>query len=139
MERKSILIFVASAVVLSLVYTYERARAQPLHRNTVVRLAELEIDPNHLEQYKQLLKEEIETSIRVEPGVLALHAVSVKGSPSQIRIFETYADVDAYHAHLKTSHFLRYKTATARMVKSLKLVETEPILLAGRAQMLQAE
>jgi hypothetical protein len=34
-----------------------------------VRLAELEIDPAQIENYKAALKEEIETSIRVESGV----------------------------------------------------------------------
>ena len=43
----------------------------------VVRLAELEIDSAHLESYKAALQEEIATSIRVEPGVLTLYAVSL--------------------------------------------------------------
>jgi hypothetical protein len=52
-----------------------------------VRIAELEIDPAQLDRYKLALKEEIETSIRVEPGVLTLYAVSLKGHPEQIRLF----------------------------------------------------
>ena len=43
-----------------------------------MRLAELEIDPAQLDSYKAALKEEIEASIRLEPGVLTLFAVSVK-------------------------------------------------------------
>ena len=61
-----------------------------------MRLAELEIDPDQLDSYKAALKEEIEASIRLEPGVLTLFAVSVKDHPNQIRMFETYADVAAY-------------------------------------------
>jgi len=64
--------------------------------------------------------------------VLALSAVSVKGHPAQIRIFETYADVAVYEAHLKTPHFKKYKAGTQGMVKSLKLVETDPILLGSK-------
>lgn len=101
-------------------------------RRRVVRIAELEIDPTQLESYKAMLREEIETSIRVEPGVLTLYAVSVKDSPAQIRIFETYADADAYNSHLQTPHFQKYKTGTQHMVKSLKLVETVPILLGAK-------
>ncbi len=100
----------------------------------VVRLAELEIDPAQLENYKVALREEIEASIRLEPGVLTLYAVSVKGNPAQIRIFEMYADADAYKAHLETPHFKKYKTSTQQMVKSLKLVETDPILLGAKAK-----
>jgi hypothetical protein len=45
------------------------ASAQLPASRVVVRLAELEIDPAHLESDKAFLREEIETSIRVEPGV----------------------------------------------------------------------
>lgn len=99
-----------------------------------MRLAELEIDPAQLENYKAALREEIEASIRLEPGVLTLYAVSVKDNPTQIRIFEMYADADAYNAHLETPHFKKYKSSTQQMVKSLKLVETDPILLGAKAK-----
>jgi quinol monooxygenase YgiN len=106
--------------------------AQPPQGAPVVRLAELQIDPARLDEYKAALREEIETSIRLEPGVLTLYAVSVKGHPAQIRLFEMYADQAAYEAHLNTPHFLKYKTGTQHMVKSLVLVETDPILLGAK-------
>jgi len=43
-----------------------------------------------------------------------------------------YADQAAYDAHLNTSHFVKYKTGTQEMVKSLVLVETDPILLRAK-------
>ena len=101
-------------------------------QDRVVRLAELEIDPAHLESYKTALQEEIATSIRVEPGVLTLYAVSVKDHPTQIRLFEMYANAAAYETHLQSPHFKKYKSATAGMVKSLRLFETEPILLGAK-------
>lgn len=101
-------------------------------QDRVVRLAELEIDPAHLEHYKAALQEEIATSIRVEPGVLTLYAVSVKDHPTQIRLFEMYANAAAYEAHLQSPHFKKYKSGTVAMVKSLKLLETEPILLGAK-------
>jgi len=100
----------------------------------VVRIAELEIDPAQLEAYKAALTREIETSIRVEPGVLTLYAVSLKNHPEQIRLFETYRDSAAYQSHLQSPHFLEYKTRTQRMVQSLKLVETKTILLGSKAK-----
>ena len=68
-------------------------------QDRVVRLAELEVDPAHLGPYKAALQEEISTSIRVEPGVLTLYAVSVKDRPTQIRLFEMYASAAAYETH----------------------------------------
>ena len=99
--------------------------AQPI-QSRVVRLAELQIDPGQLDEYKAALREEIEASIRLEPGVLTLYAVSVKGDPAQIRMFEIYTDAAAYEAHLQTPHFKKYKTGTQGMVKSLVLVEIDP-------------
>ena len=98
----------------------------------MVRIAELEIDPAQLESYRAALKEEIAASIRAEPGVLTLYAVSIKNHPTQIRIFETYADQFAYEAHLQTAHFQKYKRETQGMVKSLHLIETDPILLGTK-------
>jgi quinol monooxygenase YgiN len=99
----------------------------------IVRIAELEIDPDQINAYIALLREEIEASIAFEPGVLALNAVSLKNNPTSIRLLEIYASEQAYQSHLKTPHFLKYKTLTAEMVMSLQLVETEPLLLRNKA------
>ena len=106
--------------------------AQP--KGVVVRLAELQIDPAQLDAYRAALREEIDASIHLEPGVLTLYAVAVKGEPTQIRIFEMYADQAAYEAHLQTTHFKKYKTSTQSMVKSLVLVETDPIALGAKGR-----
>ena len=98
------------------------------NKNQMVRLAKLVIDSNQLESFKSMLKEEIETSVRVEPGVLTLYAVAEKDNPTHITILEIYADTVAYKAHLQTPHFIKYKNGTKDMVKSLELVETTPLL-----------
>jgi quinol monooxygenase YgiN len=98
-----------------------------------VRVAEIEVDPAQLDAYRAALNEEIETSVRVEPGVLALYAVAVKDHPAQIRVFEIYADEEAYRAHLEAPHFKKYKAATQAMVTQLKLIDTVPIMLGTKA------
>lgn len=97
-----------------------------------VRLAELEIDPAHLDRFKTSVSEEIQASIRVEPGVLALHAVSLKDNPAQVRVFEMYKDPAAYAAHLETPHFKKFKAETEGMVRSLKLFDTMPLALGAK-------
>jgi len=94
----------------------------------MVRLAKLVIDPTQLDSYKASLKEEIEASVRLETGVLTLYAVSEKNNPTHITILEIYADSAAYKAHLQTAHFIKYKTHTKDMVKSLELVEGDPLI-----------
>ena len=100
--------------------------------STVVRIARLQIDPNKVEQYKAMLKEEIEAAVRIEPGVLSLYAVADKNNPAQITVFEIYASDAAYRSHILTPHFLKYKTSTKEMVKSLELSENEPIWLGTK-------
>ncbi|MBB2720819.1 UNVERIFIED_ORG: quinol monooxygenase YgiN [Rhizobium etli] len=98
----------------------------------VVRIAELEIDPETLETYRALLAQEIEASLALEDGVLSLSAVSIRDNPSQIRILEVYADQEAYEAHLQTPHFLKYKRETAGMVTSLTLIDVDPIAMRAK-------
>ncbi|WP_105439191.1 putative quinol monooxygenase [Neorhizobium sp. T25_13] len=98
----------------------------------IVRIAELEIDPAQIDTYRALLAEEIEASVESEPGVLMLHAVSEKERPQQVRILEVYADQEAYEAHLRTPHFLKYKKCTADMVKSLRLIDVDPVMMRAK-------
>jgi len=65
----------------------------------LVRIAELEIDAQHLVAYKIALREEIEASIRMERGVLSLYAVSIKDQPNQIRLFEV-SQVPLHISHI---------------------------------------
>ena len=97
------------------------------NKNQVVRLAKLVIDSAQLDNYKALLKEGVETAVRVEPGVKTLYAVSEKDNPTHFTILEIYADSAAYKSHIQTPHFLKYKTGTKDMVKSLELVEVVPL------------
>ncbi len=101
-------------------------------KNLVVRIASLKIDSSQLEIYKAALQEEIETSVRIEPGVLSLYAVADVAHPTHITIMEVYANQAAYKAHIETPHFKKYKTTTKEMVKSLELTETVPILLGKK-------
>lgn len=100
----------------------------------MVRIAELEIMPAHRNAYRALLAEEQEASVRLEPGVLMLHSVAIADAPDKVRLLEVYASPAAYQAHIRTPHFLKYKRATERMVVSLKLIDTVPILLCAKGQ-----
>lgn len=96
--------------------------------DNVVRLSKITVDPAQLEAYNRLLKEEIEASMRLEPGVLTLYATAEKDAPHKITILEIYADQSAYESHLQTPHFKKYKTGTMEMVKKLKLVDAQALI-----------
>jgi quinol monooxygenase YgiN len=91
----------------------------------LVRISEVEVVSEYLNEYKAILKEEAEASVSLEPGVIAIFPMYQKGNPTQVRILEIYATREAYELHLKTPHFQKYKTTTLKMVKSLKLVDME--------------
>lgn len=101
---------------------------------TVVRIAQLRTKPAQLAAYTAALKEEIETSVCVEPGVLSLSAVAAKDDPAHLTIFEVYASPQAYLAHLQTPHFKKYKSLTQDMVASLELAETVPVVLGVKGK-----
>jgi quinol monooxygenase YgiN len=97
-----------------------------------IQIAEIEVDPAQLESYKAAVQEQIEAAIRLEPGVFVLYSVSNKDNPARVTVFEIYRDRDAYLAHLQAPHFLKYKTTVEKMVKSLKLVPVEPVMLGAK-------
>jgi quinol monooxygenase YgiN len=119
---------IAATAITYVLILFSLGRVSAQGKNHMVRIAKLVIDPGKLEIYKTSLKDEIETSIRLEPGVLTLYAVSEKSNPTHISILEIYADSDAYKAHVQTPHFIKYKTETKDMVKSLELIETVPLV-----------
>ena len=125
-------LFFLMAVCTLMLCSFNRASAQG--KSLVVRIAKLQIDSAQLENYKAMLKEGIETAVRVEPGVLTLYAVYEKEHPTRVTVFEIYADTAAYEAHLKTVHFKKYKTGTQGMVTSLELTEVAPIALAAKSK-----
>ena len=123
--RKALLAF--SVLIITMMTFVFCGQTSFQNKNQMVRLAKLVIDSSQLENYNALLKEEIEASVRVEPGVLTLYAVAEKNNPTHITILEIYADTVAYKSHLLTPHFIKYKNGTKDMVKSLELVETVPL------------
>lgn len=96
----------------------------------IVRLAEIEVYPDKLDEYLTFAKEVGTVSMSVEPGVIGLFSMQDKANPCKVYILEVYADNEAYQAHLKTAHFKKYKEGTAQMVKSLKLIDTNPLVTA---------
>ncbi|MEQ9288149.1 MAG: putative quinol monooxygenase [Cyclobacteriaceae bacterium] len=96
-------------------------------KSLITRIAAIEIDPLYLDEYKSILKEEAEASVKLEPGVICIYPMYRKDNPTQLTLLEIYASEEDYKLHLKTPHFQKYKTTTVKMVKSLELIDMEPI------------
>lgn len=100
-----------------------------------VLIVNLEVDSVDLESFKAALKEDIETAVRTEPGVLTLHAMFDKDNPTHITVFEIYLNEEAHKAHQQTSHFNKYRNATEGMVTSVERTEMIPIALATKPKL----
>lgn len=96
--------------------------------NNLVRLSKIIVDPDQIDSYNAFLREEIEASMKLEPGVLALYATAEKEAPHKVTILEIYANRAAYESHLKTPHFQKYKQGTLSMVKELELVDVNSLI-----------
>lgn len=105
---------------------------QPMSSDGIVRLSKIEVYPQHLDEYLKYAVEVGEISLRTEPGVLTMYAVSEKENPCMVTILETYASKEAYEKHIASEHFQKYKQGTLHMVKSLVLSDQTPLNPANR-------
>ena len=105
---------------------------KPMTADGIVRLSKIEVYPQYLDEYMKYATEVGEVSLRTEPGVLTMYAVSEKENPCRVTILETYASRGAYEKHIASEHFQRYKQGTLHMVKSLVLSDQTPLNPANR-------
>ena len=104
-----------------------RPAADASHGKMIVRIAEIEVYPDYLEEYLSFANEVDRLSVEREPGVICLFPMQSAEDSTQIRILEIYASESAYQQHLKTDHFQKYKQGTMHMVKSLRLPSMSPL------------
>lgn len=105
---------------------------QAMQADGIVRLSKIEVEPKYLDEYMKFAVEVGEVSLRTEPGVLTMYAVSDKENPCLVTILETYASEEAYRQHVASAHFQKYKQGTLHMVKSLQLCDQKPLNPASK-------
>ena len=105
----------------------EKPSAETTATNMIVRIAEIEVFPQYLEEYLAFANEVDRLSIERESGVICLFPMQSAEDSTKIRILEIYASEEAYQQHLKTDHFQKYKQGTLHMVKDLKLPTMKPL------------
>ena len=93
----------------------------------VIRIAEIEVYPQYLNDYLRAARNVGAESVKNEPGVICIFPNQLKEEENKIRIVEIYRNKAAYEHHLTTTHFQAYKQGTFHMVKSLKLIDLSPL------------
>lgn len=105
---------------------------EPMASDGIVRLSKIEVYPQYLDEYMKYATEVGEISLRTEPGVLTMYAVSETENPGMVTILETYTSKEAYEKHIISEHFQKYKQGTLHMVKSLVLSDQTPLNPANK-------
>jgi len=125
MKKK--LFFMLFALVLSITAVAQEVATPVNYKTMIVRLAEIEVYPEYLQEYLKFANEVDRLSVEREPGVICLFPMQSAEDSTQIRILEIYVSEKAYQSHIKTEHFQKYKQGTMHMVKSLKLPTMQPL------------
>ncbi len=120
---KKILVLILSLIGLT---TTVNANEPPTNKNNgmIVRISEIEVYPEYLDEYLTFAQEAAENSVKKEKGVVSIYPMMVIKDNNQIRILEIYKNREAYKKHIASDHFQKYKQGTLHMVKSLDLVDT---------------
>ena len=121
---KLILSILISLNTISVIYSQEADQL-------FVRLVKIEIEPDALAQYTELLNQQMNTAVKLEEGVLEYRVVNEKENTHRFTLIEIYRDYESYLSHIKTPHFLKYKNSSQDMVKSLELIDAN---LIGRTK-----
>ena len=91
----------------------------------LVRISEIEVYPEYLNEYIKFAKEVAETSVKNESGVVAIYTMMQIGNNRKIRILEIYKNRQSYEKHIASPHFKKYKEGKLKMVKLMKLHQKE--------------
>ena len=97
---------------------------QDNNNGMIVRISEIEVYPEYLEEYLEFAKEVAAQSIQKEKDVVSIYPMAEIKDNNLIRILEIYKNQDAYKKHIASPHFRKYKEGTLHMVKHLDLVDT---------------
>lgn len=124
---KKILAMVAVFIVLNTGLNAQESESKMLNNGMIVRISEIEVHPQFLDEYLLFAKQVAQDSVLNESGVISIYPMQVLEDKTQIRILEIYKDEKSYKSHIASAHFKKYKEGTLHMVKHLKLVDTKEL------------
>lgn len=117
-----------NTVLLFLLFFVISFHSQAQKANRMYRIAKIQVDANHLDEYLSALNAQINNAVKLEKGVLSYTVVADKKDPTLITILEIYAGNEAYQSHILSPHFKKYKDTVKNWVLSLELIDAELIM-----------
>ncbi|MDO5309330.1 MAG: antibiotic biosynthesis monooxygenase [Planctomycetia bacterium] len=95
----------------------------------MVHWAILESTPGQMKQMQQFAVQHVAPEVKKEAGTYALYGGVSEKEPDTLRLLEIYEDQRAYELHVGSEAFQRYRQARQPILKSLTIVEVEPIAM----------
>ena len=100
----------------------------------ITRLFRLERDMAKEDYYNEVGANNLVTSIKVEPGTLAMYATHVPDDPKTCYVFEVYADDDAYNEHVASPHFKAFGKMAGEVLTDRAVFQLVPRLLVEKPE-----
>lgn len=98
----------------------------------ITRLFKLERVLEKRDLYDQVGANNLTTSIKVEPGTLAMYGTHVPDDPATCYVFEVYADDDAYNVHVASEHFQAFAKMAGEVLTGREVYQLNPQLLVEK-------
>ena len=84
-------------------------------------IVNFEIDPEQIDAFLPLMRENADASVRDEPECRQSDVCHDPDHPGYVVLYEVYDDRAAFDAHLLTPHFKSFDAATAGIIRSKKV------------------
>jgi quinol monooxygenase YgiN len=111
MSAAAIALLTAAAILLPDPSSRATAQSAPTYVNAV----DLDIVPEHREQFLAAIKENGAATVK-EPGCRQFDILVLASNPNHVFLYEVYDNEAALQSHRNTDHFKKYAATTANMV-----------------------
>ena len=79
-------------------------------------VVQMEVRPEHREEFLAGMAANAEAAVRDEPGCLRFDVSAVADDPYRFFLYELYTDAAAFEAHKASPHFARWRTVAEQVV-----------------------
>lgn len=87
-----------------------------------VLLVSVEVKPHMRDVFLEEIEDNSIATVRDEPGCLRFDVVQDQDDPNRYYFYEVYVDEEAYTAHTRTPHLVRWRQAAAECLADRKLM-----------------
>ena len=86
-----------------------------------------EIEPEHVEAFSALVRQQAKNSMSREEGCHQFDVAQDKSDPTRFVLYELYTDENAFRMHRQTEHMAEFTSGIEGMVRSKTLLQLNRI------------